>query len=91
MKKIWFKNKTYGWGWTPASWEGWVVLFTYLASVVWIFRDIDSRSHSGSDTLIGFFVPMIAMTAVLIFIAYRTGEKPEWRWAGKPIRWTKKS
>ena len=90
MKKLWFKNKTYGWGWTPASWEGWAVLGAYLVAVVWVFRDIDTQSHSGSDTLIGFFVPLIAMTTALIAIAWKTGAKPEWRWAGKPVKWSKK-
>ena len=22
---VWFKPRTFGYGWTPASWEGWVV------------------------------------------------------------------
>ncbi|MCX6717702.1 MAG: hypothetical protein NTU76_03445 [Candidatus Taylorbacteria bacterium] len=28
MSKLWFKRKTYGWGWVPSSWEGWFVVIT---------------------------------------------------------------
>ncbi len=30
--KYWFKAKNYGWGWYPATWQGWLILagFIYL-------------------------------------------------------------
>lgn len=80
MKKLWFKNKRYGYGWTPASWEGWVVLVVYLLMTIFLFRVVDSVNHSGGDTLIDFYLPFLALTAVLIIICYLTGEKPRWRW-----------
>jgi hypothetical protein len=30
--------------------------------------------------LIEYFVSLIAAVALLIYIAYRTGEKPKWSW-----------
>lgn len=83
MKKLWFKAKNYGWGWYPASWEGWLVLFVYLALTLWMFRKADAGSHSGSDTLIGISVPFALLTAALLVLCWRTGEKPEWRWGKK--------
>ena len=77
MKKLWFKNKRYGWGWTPASWQGWAVLAAYLLLVVCLFWITDSFNRPDSDA---FFIPFLALTAVLIIICYLTGEKPRWRW-----------
>ena len=83
MKYIWFKAKKYGLGWYPATWQGWVVMMVYLFATVGIFRYIDLHSHSGSDTLIGFFLPFIGLTFILVFVAYLTGEPLGWRWGDK--------
>ncbi len=80
MKKLWFKAKNYGWGWYPSSWQGWLVIVAYTAALTTLFRDVDARSHSGSDTLYGMFIPAVALTAALLVICWCTGEKPEWRW-----------
>ncbi len=85
MKKLWFKNKTYGWGWTPARWEGWAVLALYFVVIIFFFLKIDSASHSSSDTLYGLVIPYIVSTVALIGICFLTGEKPEWRWGKKKI------
>lgn len=79
-KKLWFKAKRYGWGWTPSSWQGWLVLVVYLAAACSVFRYTDMTSHSGSDTLIGFFLPFIGLTTLLLVVCYLKGEKPGWHW-----------
>jgi len=35
-KKYWFRNKKFGIGWVPASWEGWLVLAAYLIGAILI-------------------------------------------------------
>ena len=79
-EKYWFKRKLYGWGWTPVRWQGWAVLVLYIIGVVKIFVIIDMDSHSGSDTLISMFVPFMLLTALLLIICYKKGEKPKWQW-----------
>jgi hypothetical protein len=81
--RIWFQRKTFGWGWTPSTWQGWVVTLVYVLTVIFIFHDIDENAHSASDTLIHFVVPFLAITLIFLWIVYKTGEKPEWRWGGK--------
>ncbi len=83
MKKYWFKSKRYGWGWTPSTWQGWLIMFAALAVIVINAINIDRGSHSVSDTLIGASVPTVLVVAVLILICFLTGEKPRWRWGGK--------
>ena len=80
MKTIWFKRKRYGWGWTPCTWQGWLLTVAYVVLMIYLFRTIDSTSHSGSDTLIGFSLPFISFTFLFILICYKTGESPRWQW-----------
>lgn len=79
-KKLWFKRKTYGWGWVPVSWEGWLVVFVYIALLVKMSLQINSTAHSGSDALIAFAVPFVVSTLVLIGACYWKGETPKWMW-----------
>jgi hypothetical protein len=83
VSKKWFRAKMYGWGWYPATWQGWVTLALYSYLIIFMFRNVDQSSHSASDTLINFTLPAIALTALFIFLCYGTGEKPEWRWGAK--------
>jgi len=83
MKIYWFKAKKYGWGWYPSSWQGWLIILAYCIAIIKIFVLVDGTSHSGSDTLNGALPIAAALTIFLIFICYRTGEKPEWRWGSK--------
>ncbi len=80
MKNYWFKAKRYGYGWTPDSWQGWVILAAYVASLLTTFLAIDHHSHSVSDTLIAFAPVWIILTAILLLICLLTGEKPRWLW-----------
>ncbi|MBX4211799.1 MAG: hypothetical protein KW806_03375 [Candidatus Yanofskybacteria bacterium] len=76
----WFKEKRYGWGWYPVTWQGWFVVAGYVALMVWIFRNIDKDSHSVSDTLIPFFPYFVIATGALIYICFKKGGWPHWRW-----------
>ncbi|MEK7172402.1 MAG: hypothetical protein AAB740_00275 [Patescibacteria group bacterium] len=83
MKKLWFKRKTYGWGWTPVTWQGWLTIIIFVSLVVMNFRRIDSVSYSASDTLANF-IPQTALLIVFLFlICYRKGESPKWQWGEK--------
>ena len=79
-ERYWFKRKLYGWGWTPATWQGWVTLAVFIVLIVFNFNRIDSGSHSGSDTLINFIPETAVLVAILLAICYLTGEKPRWQW-----------
>jgi hypothetical protein len=83
MNAIWFRGRSYGWGWAPASVEGWVVTFVYivaLAAVTGIFvYQIRYGVGRGSASL-QFLVAAAILTGLLIAIAWLTGERPHWRW-----------
>jgi len=70
MNLPWFKR--IGIFFIPKSIIGWIMLLVGLIYAVYIFIDIDSRSHSVSDTLIKFVFNLIIIGAVYSLIAYLT-------------------
>lgn len=80
IQKPWFKAKRYGWGWTPATWQGWSILTGFIAIVVWNFFRLDAHSHSNSDTLRPFIIQTVGLVLILLWVCQKTGEKPRWRW-----------
>jgi len=81
-KPIWFKAKTYGWGWYPATWQGWLVTFAYVLIAVALGLTLDENSPP-QEAAFMFFLPLAILTAAFIRIAYKTGEKPGWKWGNK--------
>lgn len=71
-KKLWFRAKYYGWGWYPCSWEGWIMLFIW--AIVFV-SSILMMDHEWLKNLLIIFLT----TFLLIYICYKTGEKPRWR------------
>ncbi len=75
----WFKRKLYGWGWTPATWQGWSIIFLYLVLVILLALTIDKNSP-GKEVMFTFVLPVVLLTIALIRVCYRKGEKPKWQW-----------
>ena len=80
---VWFKAKEYGYGWYPASWQGWIVILGYIALILTLVlmreKDIPGNPDSGSNVLT-FALPITVLTALLIFVCYKKGEPARWRW-----------
>lgn len=76
MNKIWFKRKLYGWGWTPVTREGWLVVAVWI--VIFYFSIINMDHEWLKNTIFIFL-----LTGVLLLICYKKGEKPRWQWGKK--------
>jgi len=77
--KIWFVNKTYGYGWTPSTWEGWLVV------LIWFILFIPLAIYIEYNVTLGM-IGILLITGLLIYVCYKKGEKPRWRWGkGKDI------
>jgi hypothetical protein len=70
MKFPWFKR--IGIFFIPASVAGWIILLAGFAYAVYAFIDIDSRSHSVSDTLMNFVFMLLIIGVVYSLIAFAT-------------------
>ena len=77
---LWFKRKIYGWGWTPVTWEGWLSIIIYITFLIVTFRWAGAYSHSANETFYKVVLPLAILTAGLIYLLYKKGEKPHWQW-----------
>ena len=78
-KGYWFKRRLYGWGWTPATWQGFLVLFLYVVAVLFLVFTINKTS-SNREIMRSFLLPIVVLTIALIGIGYVKGETPRWQW-----------
>jgi hypothetical protein len=79
QRKIWFKAKRYGYGWYPCTWQGWLVIGLWLILFIqYITRATSATTARG--VLVESTIPILVLTALLIMVAWGTGEKARWRW-----------
>lgn len=88
-EKKWFKSKLFGWGWTPARWQGWVVLILYIALLVMFVIDIYERQLPVGEMNKTMLAAFALLTGTLIAICWITGERPHWQW-GIPEKYKQK-
>lgn len=72
MKFPWFKR--FGILFIPASLMGWVIFGAGISYAIDVFIDIDSRSHSVSDTLINFVFNLLIIGIAYSMIAFLIGK-----------------
>ena len=70
----WFVRK--GIFYRPVSLMGWLILAVAVAYLAWAFIDIDSRSHSVSDTLINWFFNILLAGLLYSLTAYFAEKRP---------------
>jgi hypothetical protein len=78
---MWFRAKPDGWGWTPASWQGWVVAALYVAAVgSWLGYYFSTREalRLGWHFDLAAAWPVLVASAILIAICWLKGERPSW-------------
>lgn len=74
MARYWFTAKRYGWGWQPATWEGWLTLFVWILCLSFFVT-------STPPNILG----ILASVLVLLLVCWKKGETPRWQWGGKTI------
>jgi hypothetical protein len=74
-RKLWFRRKRFGWGWTPVTIEGWAVVGAYLVAIMAL------ATWAGKGTP-AFYAGVGVLTALVIALGYLKGEAPGWRWGG---------
>lgn len=86
-RPIWFRTKSLGWGWYPATWQGWIITLVYVVlyalSAIVFGAVTPAAVLSGGSVIAGFMLYislLILLSATLIAVCYRYGEKPSWRW-----------
>jgi hypothetical protein len=75
----WFKRKLYGFGWVPATKQGWGVLALFGLFVVGISLWAETNVSDDQATS-HVIVPLLLATALFLLVTYRTGEPLKWQW-----------
>ncbi|MFZ1720985.1 MAG: hypothetical protein WAU07_00610 [Microgenomates group bacterium] len=83
--KYWFKRKRYGWGWVPVTWQGWLVIALEVLFLLTVsntlLKDVPESTYQSE---VGVFLGLVFLSAsVVVFIAYKKGPVPKWRWGKK--------
>jgi hypothetical protein len=74
-KEIWFRAKSYGWGWgLPCAWQGWIVFIASLAIVAF------GIVLAANGAFVAGFTCCLLSIAGLVTLCFLKGEPPRWRW-----------
>ena len=78
-KNLWFKRRPFGYGWVPATWQGFAVVFGYLVTII-VLGFFFENGLLGSEQPAVFIVIILGLVSSLIYICYQKGERPRWSW-----------
>ncbi len=70
MGKMWFRQRSYGWGWFPITIEGWISIIIFIIAAIYFAR---------TENMLMILVLIIG----LILLGYLKGPKPRWHWGKK--------
>lgn len=79
MQRYWFKQKRYGYGASPSSWQGWALTAAYVAILTVMSVWLTERAVRGESGILTFIVLTAVLTLIFVAIAWRTTEGG-WRW-----------
>ena len=83
-QRYWFRAKRYGWGWTPCTWQGWAALAVWAIAFTALVVGCAAAASASNGVLFGVLVALaIAATLALVWVGWRTGEPPRFRWGGR--------
>jgi hypothetical protein len=76
--EFWFKPKTFGYGATPVSWEGWTVMAVYCAVIIGCIVAMYLRKESFSTYLSSMAAIMVATIVMIVVSVQKTDGA--WGW-----------
>ena len=76
----WFRRKLYGWGWTPATREGWAVTIIFLLFALGLAIRSEKIGLTDERIVKELLLPIAVAVIILVYICFKTGEPPKWQW-----------
>ena len=80
---LWFRRKLYGWGWYPATWQGWLVIVLFFLAEALTATVITGLTTNDADFAAYFSATTFGLVLILIIISWKKGETPRWQWGGR--------
>ena len=86
-KKYWFKPKRYGYGMTPASWEGWLITLGFILILLGFGKYIgmfEAEADQSKDIAIKFISGVLVLSLLFVRASEsRCDGELKWRWGLK--------
>ena len=82
-KLLWFKAKSFGWGWYPCTWQGWAILTAYTVVFATTLTIMMNSKIEDNNYWVIYICWSVALFTGLLWVCYKYGEKPSWRWGNK--------
>ena len=80
MTTYWFKQRRYGMGATPTTWQGWVLMLVFLAFVIACMALVlFAGAHNSPAGAIAALAVLLIAAIALIWVSWRKTEGG-WRW-----------
>lgn len=79
-KRYWFRRRLYGFGWTPATWQGWLSSLVLILVMIWIIVSFAHMQKPTSAESMWFLIKFAIWVCALVLLCYLTGEPPKWQW-----------
>ncbi len=83
---LWFRRKTYGWGWTPITWQGWSITAFFIAVPLVVKLIIKTLGYSKEIQNFSLLAVVPLVIVGLVVVCLRFGEKPRWQWGIKTTK-----
>jgi len=87
--KPWFRPKSFGYGVTPCSWEGWIATFLLITVILLLAALFDFFTETGPTTnqIIFFMGSMFFVTFLFLWrMEPRVKGEVKWNWGKKIMK-----
>jgi uncharacterized membrane protein len=64
---MWFRKRTYSWGYQPTSWQGWLVFASALFGIIiasWLIEDV-----------VVFVIVLVAIVSILGLVSWHYSDR----------------
>ena len=73
----WYKRRRYGYGFTPVTWQGWLLVgLMILLLVIPAFF----LGQSSNEIVIGYLIYVVVVLSASFYVMLSRSPKPKWRW-----------
>lgn len=80
-----FKRKRYGYGWTPVTLGGWILVALFIVAIVlWSLIMLPSTNVVTLEQQVVYLTGLIIIIALMLFVTRRYAPRGKWRWGRKP-------
>jgi hypothetical protein len=82
VTQYWFKPKRYGYGATPATWQGWVatIVASLAIAAINVSLVLTVRHHWDLDWTLTALLGLDVLAVVFLIVVTRRKTEGEWRW-----------